>query len=282
MYARVPASSANLGPGFDSLAVALELYLEVTLELADSFEISSEGFGAGLYDNEDHLAVQVAASILGHKNFKMHVNSDIPLSRGLGSSASLALAAAAAAGADDPLAVASALDGHAENAAASMFGGLVIASFSERDGVIARSLPLDEAWRFVVVVPEQELLTSEARRVLPSKISFEDAVSNLNALGLLIAGLADHRNFVPSAMDDYLHQPYRMPLLSFAQPLLDRLLEAGAAGSCWSGAGSAMLGLATSSTASDVDAAAQEFLIKNGVPGTVLTLKADLGGLVTR
>jgi homoserine kinase len=143
----------------------------------------------------------------------VHVNSEIPLSRGLGSSASLALAAAAAAGADDPLAVASALDGHAENAAASMFGGLVIASFSERDGVIARSLPLDEAWRFVVVVPEQELLTSEARRVLPSKIAFEDAVNNLNALGLLIAGLADHRCFVPSAMDDYLHQPYRMPLL---------------------------------------------------------------------
>jgi homoserine kinase len=282
MYARVPASSANLGPGFDSLAVALELYLEVTLELSDSFEISSEGFGAGLYDNEDHLAVQVAASILGHKNFKMHVNSDIPLSRGLGSSASLALAAAAAAGADDPLAVASALDGHAENAAASMFGGLVIASFSERDGVIARSLPLDEAWRFVVVVPEQELLTSEARRVLPSKIAFGDAVKNLNALGLLIAGLADHRNFVPSAMDDYLHQPYRMPLLSFAQPLLDQLLEAGALGSCWSGAGSAMLGLATTSTASDVADVAQEFLNENGVAGTVLTLRADLGGLVTR
>ena len=282
MYARVPASSANLGPGFDSLAVALELYLEVTLELADSFEVSSEGIGAGLFDNEDHLAVQVAASILGHKNFKMHVNSDIPLSRGLGSSASLALAAAAAAGAQDPLAVASALDGHAENAAASMFGGLVIASFSERDGVIARSLPLDESWRFVVVVPEQELLTSEARRVLPSKVAFEDAVNNLNALGLLIAGLADHRSFVPSAMDDFLHQPYRMPLLSFAQPLLDRLLEAGAAGSCWSGAGSAMLGLATSSTASDVAGAAQEFLTENGVPGTVLTLKADLGGLVTR
>jgi homoserine kinase len=282
MYARVPASSANLGPGFDSLAVALELYLEVTLELADSFEISSEGFGAGLYDNEDHLAVQVAAGILGHKNFKMHVNSDIPLSRGLGSSASLALAAAAAAGADDPLAVASALDGHAENAAASMFGGLVIASFSERDGVIARSLPLDEAWRFVVVVPDQELLTSEARRVLPSKIDFEDAVNNLNALGLLIAGLADHDTFVPSAMDDYLHQPYRMPLLPFAQPLLDRLLEAGAAGSCWSGAGSAMLGLATSDTAADVADAARRFIIENGVPGVVLTLKADLGGLVTR
>ena len=282
MFARVPASSANLGPGFDSLAVALQLYVEVTLELSDSFEISSEGFGAGLYDNEEHLAVQVASSVLGHTNFKIHVNSEIPLSRGLGSSASLALAAAAAADAADPLAVASSLDGHAENAAASMFGGLVIASYSEREGVVARSLPLDEAWRFVVVVPEQELPTSDARRVLPEQVPFDDAVRNLNALGLLIAGLADHRNFASSAMNDYLHQPYRMPLLTFAQPLLDRLRESGAEGSCWSGAGSAMLGLATSKTAPDVADAAQDFLQQHGVAGTVLTLKADLSGLVTR
>jgi homoserine kinase len=90
MFARVPASSANLGPGFDSLAVALELYVEVTVELSDSFAITSEGFGAGLFDNEDHLAASVASSVLGHSKFTIHVNSEIPLSRGLGSSASMA------------------------------------------------------------------------------------------------------------------------------------------------------------------------------------------------
>jgi homoserine kinase len=282
MFARVPASSANLGPGFDSLAVALELYVEVNVEPAECFVITSEGFGAGLFDNEDHLAASVARGVLGHSNFRIHVNSEIPLSRGLGSSASLALAAAAAAGADDPLTVATALDGHAENAAASMMGGLVIASYDEGEGVVARSLRLDEEWRFVVVVPEQELSTLEARSVLPQTIPFEDAVRNLNALGLLIAGFADHRDFVASAMNDCLHQPYRMALLDFAQPLLATLLEAGASGSCWSGAGSAMLGLATLDVAERVADAARAYLQQHDVPGTVLNLKADLTGLVTR
>ncbi len=282
VFARVPASSANLGPGFDTLAVALELYVEVDIQPSATFEITSAGFGAGRHDNEEHLAVIVASSVLGHSNFAIHINSEIPISRGLGSSAALALAAAAAAGAADPMAVATSVDGHAENAAASMFGGLVVASYSERDGAIARSLPLDDAWRFVVVVPEEELSTNDARTVLPDQVDFDDAVRNLNALGLLIAGLADHREFVPSSMNDYLHQPYRMSLLTFAQPLLARLTDAGALGSCWSGAGSAMLALTTSETATDVATAAREFLTREGVEGSVLELKADLTGLVTR
>lgn len=281
MFARVPASSANLGPGFDTLAVALELYVEVTLELADSFAISSEGCGAGLFDDERHLGARVAASVLGHSNFSMHVRSQIPVSRGLGSSAALALAAAAAAGAADPLLTACKIDGHAENAAASRFGGLVAAQMNDHDGVIARSLPLDSAWRFVVVIPEQELPTSEARRALPKVIPLADAVANLSAMGLLVAGLGDHQAFVPSAMDDALHQPYRMALLDFAKPLLELLRESGAAGSCWSGAGSTMLGLVTLESAPAVAAAATDFLRRHSIDGTVLVLDADRTGLVT-
>jgi homoserine kinase len=280
MLARVPASSANLGPGFDVLAVALQLYIEVSIEPADSLQITSEGFGAGKFDDERHLAVVVASAILGHHNFAVHVNSSIPLSRGLGSSAALALAAAAAAGASDPLAVATKIDGHAENAAASLLGGLVAAGVSKRDGIVARALALDDAWRFVVVIPDQELATSDARSVLPEEVAFVDAVHNLNSLGLLIAGLGDHHGFVASAMEDHLHQPYRMALLPFAKPLLATLREAGAAGSCWSGAGSTMLGLATEETAPHVAQAAREFLTKHSLAGTVLQLEADRTGLV--
>lgn len=282
MISRAPASTANLGPGFDTLAVALGLYVEVSVEPAEEFSITTEGCGAGRFDDEHHLGARVARSVLGHDRFALRVNSSIPLSRGLGSSAALAVAAAAAARAADPLAIAADIDGHAENAAASLLGGLVAASLSPERGVIARKLPLDEAWRFVVVVPEEELSTEEARLALPESASFSDIVHNLNALGLLIAGLGDHREFVAWSMNDTLHQPYRAPLLAFADELLARLVESGAAGSCWSGAGPSMLGLVTNETANDVAVAAKEFLHARSIPGEVYLLDADRAGLVTR
>ena len=280
MLARVPASSANLGPGFDCLAVALTMYLEVTLDAADTFSITSEGCGAGLFDDQRNLGVRVASEVLGHANFAMHVKSDIPLSRGLGSSAALAVAAAVAAGAADPLAVAARVDGHAENAAASLLGGLVVAR-AGGPSPIARPLALDDEWRFVVVIPEQELSTADARRVLPSVVPFVDAVRNLSAMGLLLAGLADHSAFVEGSMDDTLHQPYRMDLLAFAEPLLRTLRESGASGSCWSGAGSTMLGLSLADRSEAVAAAARSFLHDQGVAGIVHVLEADRTGLVT-
>ena len=281
MLARVPASSANLGPGFDCLAVALTLYLEVTIEPADAFAISSEGCGAGLFDDDNNLGARIAGEVLGHSNFAMHVTSEIPVSRGLGSSAALAVAAAVAAGARDPLAISTQVEGHAENAAASLLGGLVVARALPRGGAVARPLALDAEWRFVAVIPDQELPTIAARRVLPERVPFADAVHNLSALGLLLAGLADHDAFVDGSMDDHLHQPYRMGLLSFAEPLLAALRESGAAGSCWSGAGSTMLGLATADKAEGVATAARAFLHDQGVAGIVQVLEADRTGLVT-
>ena len=282
MLARAPASSANLGPGFDALAVALELYVSVRVEIADAFSITSAGEGAGRFDDERHLGAMVAARVLGHWDFAIHVDSEIPLSRGLGSSAALALAAAAAAGSKDALDIATDIDGHAENAAASLFGGLVVARVHEREGIVARSLALDEAWHFVVVVPDEELATADARRVLPTQVPLADAVQNLSSMGLLIAGLARSEDFVPSAMQDHLHQPYRNELLSFAAPLLTTLRDAGAAGSCWSGAGSTMLGLCLEERVSDVESAARAFLEDHGVPGVVHTLQADRVGLEVR
>ena len=281
MFARVPASSANLGPGFDTLAVALNLYVEVSLEESDEFSITSAGEGAGLFDDERHLAVVVAREVLGHPRFAIHVESHIPLSRGLGSSAALALAAAAAAGATDPLGIATRVDGHAENAAASRVGGLVVGAL--RDGApVARSLALDDSWRFVVVIPDAQLATSDARRVLPREVAFTDAVFNLNSMGLLIAGLADRNAFVEGSMEDALHQPYRMALLPFSAGVLASLTEAGASGACWSGAGSTMLGLVGVETAETVADAARSHLSCEGVAGTVQVLDADRAGLVTR
>src|SRR5687767_13209848 len=106
MRARVPASSANLGPGFDTLALALALYVEVDVEEADELRIVATGEGSDIPSSSHHLAARVVSQVAGHDRFTIKVHSEIPVGRGLGSSAALAAAAAAAAGADDPLAVA--------------------------------------------------------------------------------------------------------------------------------------------------------------------------------
>ena len=159
--ARAPASSANLGPGFDTLAVALDRYVEVEVEPASRLIVRSEGEGAGLSDDPSHLAARVAIDVAGHDHLAITVRSEIPIARGLGSSAALAAAAAAAAGAKDPLSVAAQVEGHPDNAAASVVGGLVAATMV-RGGVRAVRLALDVSLVFVVIVPDLSLATSKA------------------------------------------------------------------------------------------------------------------------
>ncbi len=192
MRARAPASSANLGPGFDTLAIALDRYVEVEVEPASKLIVRSEGEGAGLSDDPSHLAARVAIDVAGTDRLSITVRSQIPIARGLGSSAALAVAAAAAAGAEDPLAVAAQMDGHPDNAAASMVGGLVAAA-RVKGGVQAVRLPLDVSLAFVVIVPDVTLSTARARQALPTEVSRESAAFNLSRMALLIAGLADSR-----------------------------------------------------------------------------------------
>ncbi|HVB91977.1 MAG TPA: hypothetical protein VND70_07735 [Acidimicrobiales bacterium] len=279
MRARAPASSANLGPGFDTLAVALSCYVQVEVEPAPSLRVHSEGEGGGLFDDASHLAVRVAAEVLGHDRIAVTVRSQIPVARGLGSSAALAAAAAAAAGADHPFAIAAAHDSHPENAAASVHGGLVAATFVDGRPAFAR-LPLSEGLAFVVIVPDRNLATPEARRVLPETLSLADATFNLGRMGLLLAGLADPSQLAPRATDDRLHQRARTELFPKAPALLAALVDAGALASCWSGAGPSLLGLATASTAKAVRRGAEAALAESGLPGRVLLLQADRRGIV--
>ncbi len=278
MRARAPASSANLGPGFDTLAIALDCHVQVEVEPAPSLRVHSEGEGAGLCDDASHLAVRVAAQILGHDRIVVTVRSQIPVSAGLGSSAALAAAAAAAAGADDPFAIAAAYDGHLENAAASVNGGLVAATTVQGRPTWAH-LPLSDELAFVVIVPDRNLATAVARSVLPETLSRADATFNLGRMGLLLAGLADPAQLVAEATDDRIHQSARSALFPEAPALLAALLEAGASASCWSGAGPSLLGIATKHAAETVRTRAEGALAAAGVPGRVLVLRADRQGL---
>jgi homoserine kinase len=277
--ARVPASSANLGPGFDTLALALALYVEVEVEPADALSITSHGQGAELPTTADHLAARVVRNVAGHDRFAITVRSDIPVGRGLGSSASLAAAAAAAAGAPDPLAVAASVDGHPENAAASVLGGLVTAATVEGEAVATR-LPLDEALAFVVLVPDRTLPTNEARAALPQSVPHADAAFNLSRMGMLVAGLADHRRLVPEAADDRLHQPYRTSLFPESVALLSGLVGAGALAACWSGAGPTLLAICTRDSVDAVERAGERLLAERGVAGRALHVAPDLQGLI--
>jgi len=277
--ARAPASSANLGPGFDALAVALDCYVQVEVEPAASLRVHSEGEGAGFSDDASHLAVRVASSILGHDRIAVTVRSQIPVSRGLGSSAALAAAAAAAAGADDPFAVAAAHDGHPENAAASVFGGLVAATLVDERATAAQ-LPLSDELAFVVIVPDRALVTADARAVLPLTLTREDALFNLGRMGLLLAGLAEPSLLTAAATDDRLHQTARATLFPEARGLLAALVECGALASCWSGAGPSLLGISREASAEKVCAGATVALEDSGLTGRVLVLRADRRGLV--
>ncbi len=278
MKARVPASSANLGPGFDVLAVALSLYVTVDIEPAAEFSMHSMGCGAGTFDGENHLAVRIARDILGHSRFSLTIDSHIPVARGLGSSAAVAIAAAAAAASASPVDAGIEIDGHGENAVASAFGGLVAARVSP--DLTWRHLPLDDRWRFVVAIPDQELSTDDARTALPATVPFADAVANIGGVALLIAGLARCESYVPRAMHDTMHQPYRSHLLPAASQLMATMVDAGAHDACWSGAGSTMLALTTEEGSVTVAAAVQARMAELSVPGTVHILNADRDGIV--
>ena len=279
MRARAPASSANLGPGFDTLAVALECYVSVEVEPSPSLRVHTEGEGAGLFDDASHLAARVVAEVLGHDRFSVSVRSQIPVARGLGSSAALAVAAAAAAGAEDPFALAAAHDGHPENAAASMFGGLVAATTVDGRPVSA-PLPLSEQLSFVLVVPERNLSTPEARHVLPEHFSRADVVFNLGRMALLVAGLADPEHLAAAATEDRIHQSARGALFPEAATLLQGLVEAGALAASWSGAGPSLVGIVRDDDVRAVRHGAEQALATTGVPGRVLALAADRRGVV--
>jgi homoserine kinase len=280
MRARVPATTANLGPGFDALALALDLYVEVEVKPADRLILRSEGEGEDIAGDDTHLAARVAIDVAGTDKLEITIRSDIPVARGLGSSAALAAAAAAAAGATDPLAVAAAVDGHPENAAASVVGGLVCAT-TVRGAVRAVRLPLDIGLVFVAIIPDRQLSTSKARQALPLQVPRSDATFNLGRMGLLLAGLANRSLLTKEATEDRLHQDYRSPMFGEAPILLKKLLDAGALASCWSGAGPTLLGMCDGEDQHKVKAGAEAAMAEFGIEGRVLVLHADLQGLTT-
>lgn len=251
---RLPATSANLGPGFDAVAIALDFYLDIEAEAADEFSIAATGRDAARCAQlDDNLVLDVYRRILIEEGkcvtpLAMQMANDIPLGMGCGSSAAGRLAAIVMAvhfgglrwSSAQILEKASALEGHPDNAAACWLGGFVAAAHEGRDVHVARVVPPRE-WRAVVAFPETPLPTSKARAVLPEKYSRSDVVANLQAVSMLGLAFAHARgDLLRVAMCDRIHQPFRAPIC----PLLDRLLPlagtCGILGAALSGAGPAV------------------------------------------
>lgn len=274
---RAPGSSANLGPGFDCLALALDVWCDVSVTPAEELTITSSGQRLDV-DSANNLAAHVCQRVLGHTRVHIDINSDIPPARGLGSSAALVVATAAAAGAPDPFAVAVEFEGHPENAAASAFGGLVGATVTA-EGPAWRPLPYDPDLRCVLVIPDTSLATSHARAALADTVSRPDAVANLGRLALLIPSLANLDAWHPAAMEDFLHQDARAELFPAARQILDDFVRAGALGAAWSGAGPTLIGLCRGAAARDLADEMRANVHAIGLDATVAVVRPVSQGL---
>jgi homoserine kinase len=255
VHLRLPATSANLGPGFDAAAVALDFYLEIEAEPAGEFSILASGLDAERCASlEDNLILEIYKGLLHSHNrpivpLAMRMENAIPLGMGCGSSAAGRLAAIALANhfgqlgwtSEQILQEACLLEGHPDNAAACWLGGFVAAACEGRRVHVARVVPPPK-WRAIVVLPSEPLATSKARAVLPDFYASSDVVANIQSVALLGLAFAQGRgDLLRIAMQDRIHQPYREPIC----PLLTRLLPLagtrGILGAALSGAGPAVL-----------------------------------------
>jgi homoserine kinase len=252
---RLPATSANLGPGFDAAAVALDFYLEIEAEPAAEFSIDATGRDREHCSRlENNLILEVYKNLLDSNGQRViplaiQMTNEIPLGMGCGSSAAGRLAGVLLAvhfgqldwSSRRILEEAVALEGHPDNAVACWLGGFVVAACEGRRVHVARVAPPTE-WRAIVVLPAEPLSTGEARAVLPETYSRADTVANIQSAALLGMAFAQGRgDLLRMAMRDHIHQPYRAPLC----PLLPRLLplagEHGILGVALSGAGPSVL-----------------------------------------
>ena len=236
---RVPASSANLGPGFDAFAAALAIHMELEVVETGRFAVQTD---LDIATDHRNLCVRGFAKLHPADDFEFRITSEIPLSGGLGSSAAAYVAGLMAADHmleldADVLAHATELEGHPDNAAAALLGGFVICA----EGRATRFDP-PMGLEAVLVVPDDAVRTAAARGALPAEVPLADAAANVAHGALLTLGLArGDWDLVGRGLRDRLHQPYRAHLFPASMALLDRATQLGAVGATVSGAGPSVL-----------------------------------------
>lgn len=283
----IPGSTSNLGPAFDALSVAVTLYLRLRIldartDPAGGLDLLFEGPAPG-GENRIEAAYRLACARVGRpgRALRVAVSSEIPMAAGLGSSAAAAVAGLllyeAAAGVDlglDKLVLATELERHPDNAAASLLGGMTVSCACDDGRIIARAWPWPPDIRLIVATPEVQLPTHTARAVVPERVLMEDAIANLQRALLLVRALeSGEYGDIREAMKDRWHQPPRTPLVP---GLVDALAidHASVLGVCLSGAGPSVLALAAPGRAEEAAAVLGECYRRRGVPATIRNLAA--------
>ena len=258
---RVPATTANLGPGFDSFGCALQLYTDVTFEETDcGLEITGCDQAFSGPDNLAYVAYCAVLASLSEevKGVKIHIDAHIPVCRGLGSSAALLVAGAMGANVlhgnrlstQGLLNITNAMEGHPDNLAPAFFGGLT-ASMVDNGLPVTVNFPLHPDWEIIALVPDFDMPTVKARAILPEQVSRADAIYNVahGALVLKALELGDEK-LLRTAMQDKLHQPYRKHMVADYE-VIEGLARTSGAAFCLSGAGPTLLCITRDKTLKD-------------------------------
>jgi homoserine kinase len=261
---RVPASSANLGPGYDAMAAAMALHLE--LEVEEAGEFSFDEGGLGVSTGRDNLIVRTFETLRPADGIAFRLRSEIPLTRGLGSSSAAIVAGLYAADhlyelaltKEEMLARATAIEGHPDNVAAAIYGGFVVCAMGEGGPTAARFDP-PEGLEGIVVIPPDQVSTERARKAIPAEVPLADAVANVSAAAMLVLGLRSaDLDLLSRGLHDRLHQDRRRELFPRSMEIVDSAREMGALGATISGAGPTVLVWTTWQDAGNVTAALEE------------------------
>lgn len=285
---RVPASTANLGPGFDSIGMALGLYLELYGSISDSWEVNPLSEEMAIFPKDDqNYIVKIAKRTAAYygkelQPCKLFVSSKIPLARGLGSSASAIVAGIELANLVAELHLtneqknrhASLFEGHPDNAGAAVCGGLVVGRHTDEQTDVL-SFPI-EGVKVIVIIPNFELLTEDSRSVLPTTLPYKEAIEGSASANMLLAGMfTKNWKLVGEMMqNDRFHQPYRAKLVPHLAEIQDLVGSQGAYGTALSGAGPTVLCLVPDEKAEPI----KESLVKQFPAFMIKELKIDNEG----
>lgn len=302
---KVPASTSNLGPGFDCIGMALPIYNTITIE-----ETVLPGTGIEinvLNDSEtsndllmDHMpmdensiiykAVELLYNSIGQtpSELKITVQSQIPIARGLGSSASVIVGGLLAANellghpADEValLSIATEVEGHPDNVTPSIVGGLVLTSLEDDGSVVYRKLNWPEEWQITVCIPDYELSTEISRSVLPKEVPMQDAIFNAKRLGMLIQAInTKDAELMKMALQDRLHQPYRMKLVPGLDKIMENLKhEENVLGCVLSGAGPAIIVISQKNNLEKIKSIINDTWEEMNVKVNIMTLPVETQG----